>query len=202
MLATQVHAIGYWGRMYDPNLQRWIQRDPIGEQGGINLYQFVNDDPLDYIDPFGLSDRDIRVIVKLSQQFIQDLNQQGKRLSDGHLNNLVSSGQMLESALNDKLGDKQKADEIDKTRKLGCGEQAAALGAFLRDKDYKLVDNWQFFLVESTGAAAGALPEPHQFLMAKSDDASDPIIYLDPWAGQFGTKPSPLYRIGRITPFQ
>lgn len=26
--------------MYDPNLQRWIQRDPIGERGGINLYQF------------------------------------------------------------------------------------------------------------------------------------------------------------------
>jgi hypothetical protein len=162
------------------------------EEGGVNLYQFVGNDPLDFIDPFGLSDRDIRVIIKLSQQFIDDLNQQGKRLSDGHLNNMVSSGQMIESAVNDKLGNKQKAADIDKKRKLGCGEQASALGAFLTDKDYKLVYNWKFYLVEATGAAAGALPEPHQFLMAKSDDPSDPILYLDPWAGQFGTKPPPI----------
>jgi RHS repeat-associated protein len=54
-LATQVHAVGYWGRMYDPNLQRWIQRDPIGEQGGINLYQFVGNSPVNFVDPFGLA---------------------------------------------------------------------------------------------------------------------------------------------------
>jgi RHS repeat-associated protein len=54
-LATQVHAVGYWGRMYDPNLQRWIQRDPIGEQGGINLYQFVGNSPINFVDPFGLA---------------------------------------------------------------------------------------------------------------------------------------------------
>jgi RHS repeat-associated protein len=32
----------YYGfRFYDPNLQRWINRDPIGEVGGINLYGFL-----------------------------------------------------------------------------------------------------------------------------------------------------------------
>src|SRR5947209_3182044 len=53
-LATQALAVGYWGRMYDPNLQRWIQRDPIGEQGGINLYQFVGNNPVNLVDPYGL----------------------------------------------------------------------------------------------------------------------------------------------------
>jgi RHS repeat-associated protein len=53
-LATQAKAVLYWGRPYDPNLQRWIQRDPIAEQGGINLHQFVGNDPINGVDPFGL----------------------------------------------------------------------------------------------------------------------------------------------------
>ena len=31
----------YLYRFYDPNLQRWLNRDPIEEGGGINLYSFV-----------------------------------------------------------------------------------------------------------------------------------------------------------------
>jgi hypothetical protein len=54
-LVTQARAVGYWGRMYDPNLQRWIQRDPIGEQGGINLYQFIGNSPVNRVDPLGLT---------------------------------------------------------------------------------------------------------------------------------------------------
>lgn len=32
-LTTQAHAIMYFARPYDPNLQRWLARDPLGEQG-------------------------------------------------------------------------------------------------------------------------------------------------------------------------
>jgi RHS repeat-associated protein len=53
-LVTQARAVGYWGRDYDPNLQRWIQRDPIGERGGINLYDFVSNNPVNFVDPMGL----------------------------------------------------------------------------------------------------------------------------------------------------
>jgi RHS repeat-associated protein len=41
-------------RYYDPALQRFINRDPIQEQGGINLYTYCGNDPLDLIDPLGL----------------------------------------------------------------------------------------------------------------------------------------------------
>lgn len=43
----------YAYRAYDPNLQRWPNQDPIQEAGGLNLYRFVNNDPIYYVDPTG-----------------------------------------------------------------------------------------------------------------------------------------------------
>ena len=41
-------------RFYNPETGRWINRDPIEEQGGVNLYGMVSNDPINKIDPFGL----------------------------------------------------------------------------------------------------------------------------------------------------
>ena len=43
-------------RNYDANLQRWLNQDPIGEAGGINLYAYVKNRPVNAVDPFGFSD--------------------------------------------------------------------------------------------------------------------------------------------------
>lgn len=42
-------------RYYDPRLGRWLQPDPIGQEGGVNLYAYVGNDPLNLTDPLGLS---------------------------------------------------------------------------------------------------------------------------------------------------
>jgi hypothetical protein len=42
--------------VYSPNLGRWLTRDPIEEQGGVNLYEFVGNDSLNEVDPWGLWD--------------------------------------------------------------------------------------------------------------------------------------------------
>jgi len=41
---------------YDPNIGRWISRDPIYEIGGVNLYGFVGNDGVDRLDFLGLMD--------------------------------------------------------------------------------------------------------------------------------------------------
>jgi hypothetical protein len=44
----------YTYRYYDPATGRWPSRDPIGEEGGINLYGFVGNSPTDLVDYSGL----------------------------------------------------------------------------------------------------------------------------------------------------
>jgi len=51
---------GSWGfyyyghRFYDPVSQRWLNRDPIEEAGGNNVFQAMGSDPIGKIDPLGL----------------------------------------------------------------------------------------------------------------------------------------------------
>ncbi|WP_161629778.1 RHS repeat-associated core domain-containing protein [Desulfogranum japonicum] len=49
----------YYGyRFYYPAQERWLNRDPLGEEGGINLYGFVGGNPVNWIDPWGLKTYD------------------------------------------------------------------------------------------------------------------------------------------------
>ncbi|NMC82331.1 MAG: RHS repeat-associated core domain-containing protein, partial [Armatimonadetes bacterium] len=47
----------YEYRLYSPSMGRWPNRDPMEENGGENLYAFVDNNPNDLIDPYGLSAR-------------------------------------------------------------------------------------------------------------------------------------------------
>lgn len=45
----------YPRRPYLPWLGRFGTNDPIEEQGGVNLYAFVANNPINWVDPFGLA---------------------------------------------------------------------------------------------------------------------------------------------------
>ncbi len=46
----------YYGlRYYNPQTGRWLNRDPIWEWGGLNLYTYVWNSPLNFVDPYGLA---------------------------------------------------------------------------------------------------------------------------------------------------
>jgi RHS repeat-associated protein len=54
--ADDVTGLYYYGfRYYSPVLGRWVSRDPIGEDGGVNLYAFVGNNPVNTVDFQGMT---------------------------------------------------------------------------------------------------------------------------------------------------
>ena len=46
----------YGLRFYSPGMGRWLNRDPLEEEGGINLYAAMGNNPVNSVDEYGLSD--------------------------------------------------------------------------------------------------------------------------------------------------
>ena len=65
-------------RYYSPALGRFTSKDPIGFNGGINLYRYADNNPMRWVDPFGL----FRYVVWNSEE----------RESYAYLNTIAPSG--------------------------------------------------------------------------------------------------------------
>jgi RHS repeat-associated protein len=51
-------GLNYYGfRYYDPEMGRWLNRDPIGERGGLNVLMFTLNNGVNYFDFLGLDDQ-------------------------------------------------------------------------------------------------------------------------------------------------
>lgn len=60
MFSTKEYDAGtglynYGHRSYMPVLAKWTTKDPLEEAGGVNLYGFVDGNPVNWVDPWGLS---------------------------------------------------------------------------------------------------------------------------------------------------
>jgi RHS repeat-associated protein len=56
-------------RAYSSSFGRWINRDIIGERGGINLYDYVENTPVCWIDPSGLFHFDSKTCCQIESEF-------------------------------------------------------------------------------------------------------------------------------------
>jgi RHS repeat-associated protein len=59
----------YGGRYYSEKNGRWINKDPIAEYGGYNLYAFVSNSPTNLIDKHGLQQLDSNSIANGSEEY-------------------------------------------------------------------------------------------------------------------------------------
>jgi RHS repeat-associated protein len=69
-------------RAYDADLGRWLSRDPIAEDGGINLYAYCAGDPVNCVDPLGLAESAEQVrMSKLIAHYLREYRK-AQKLAD------------------------------------------------------------------------------------------------------------------------
>jgi len=80
-LDSEANLVYYNYRYYSPEIGRWLSRDSIGENGGINLYVMVGNSPVGRWDHLGLlSPRQIANIINAGLRKCQNITDSCKRL--------------------------------------------------------------------------------------------------------------------------
>ena len=72
-------------RFYSPGMGRWLNRDPIREAGGVNLYAMVDNNPLSSVDDYGLIPNkvDPRIIAGNQQEVYANVMSIGESIGLG-----------------------------------------------------------------------------------------------------------------------
>ncbi|MEM9300307.1 MAG: RHS repeat-associated core domain-containing protein [Bacteroidota bacterium] len=118
---TGLHLALY--RAYDAQTGRWLSRDPIEEGDGLNIYAYVGNEPVGYIDLMGLTRYPNDPRHNMNPQnnpsgFVEGLKERIKRwLNDdyGHTRQLWDRCKQLEKFLKNHCPeDKDIKDEMDK----------------------------------------------------------------------------------------
>src|ERR1700739_2223003 len=159
----------YRARYYDPESGRFLGEDPFRYMTGENFYAYVGNNPVNYVDSWGLcSNDDVKKIVNAARNAVNDMTLNGDRIYNGNLNNIIST----ERHVNPFAPPPYK----------GCGEQTD--NVINKITPLKLDCNWQ---PDKQYTFPHGLP--HQWASYSSGDPNDPTIALDPWNNRYQLVP-------------
>jgi RHS repeat-associated protein len=130
-------------RAYDAKTARWISRDPIEEMGGVNLYGYVDRNPMNLNDPFGLESANPMGCPKAFEDAF-DKNLRSGAYSNNKLKELYLSYQktLRHSAKNGKWRSVARMNHrmMAITSRLGGVGGLAALGITIPKADAQAMD--------------------------------------------------------------
>ena len=102
----------FGARDYDANLGRWTNKDPIGFAGGLmNLYDYVGQDPVNFVDPSGYGK--IGLIFKVIRTNGMGLKKVGKPISTKQAKNRLKKEKDI-LAPNEKVARDLQKTEVGK----------------------------------------------------------------------------------------
>lgn len=134
-------------RAYSPTLGRFLQADPIGTDGGINLYAYVNNDPLNMVDPKG----EAGTIVSTALDFtpvVGDIKGFYDAYQDPTWTNIAAAGIGVFGPIGDGLAKGLKTAD-----KIGIGQFAAeSIPARSPARDFTAAERNE---INSIGSTAG-----------------------------------------------
>jgi hypothetical protein len=85
-------------RWYDPQTGKFTSRDPLGEAADSNVYRFVGNNPINWVDPYGLAPHDkfIAQLIKYTDKGIRSAIRNFQRKIAKHEKALTDPKQCLD----------------------------------------------------------------------------------------------------------
>jgi RHS repeat-associated protein len=109
----------YRARYYDPVLKRFISGDPIGIEGGLNLYRYVSNNPTMYADPDGLMET---TVTAWCRQHPIACAEMGEGVSGG-TGNAAGAAAAASAAVSGDTGTGSTSDTSDDDGDCDCAEE-------------------------------------------------------------------------------
>lgn len=133
---------------------------------------------MSYVDPSGLSAKDVLRIQQAFNNSVTLMNQQGLRSpGTGYLNGMNNNLQFALYAINMNLLS-GKAGNVGNGSFMGCQSQAGFSKDHIMKNTNGMDDSWNFELVQNA-------TKTHFFLRGTSSNPTDPILTIDPWLNSF-----------------
>ena len=210
VLASLLAGANRASAFYNPETGRWLNKDPLEEQGGFNLYAFVVNNPLLYVDAMGFSKESILEKLTEAEKTMQGkcfcCDHDGEAKCKTETTKIVTA---LKSVINDHYGKGEfvgkGSDEVggylcwdwanafnNSINGLGLTEWTSTVQAFEKDDQRKNVKNRDE--VHFTAKLhIGKVSSPDMCVVYIDDSwpgGNGEVLHQWPWPkGEFGMHP-------------